>query len=172
MSALAGYHEAGHVVLAVVSNYYSLKCGRREYVALSAYGAGDVAIHLNPQKCKRHGKEPLETDVDIAKEAAVIMVGGYAAEQVLFKVKGEDPQFTPSETCSRPDWSLATDALKKAGIYEVDREEYTAIAAQQLTHYWANVTSLAERLLAEPEQRLESYDAEQMIEEELGLWPA
>ena len=172
MSIIAAYHEAGHVVLAVASKYYSLKCGAHEFVAIGAYGSGDVAIRLNSEKCRRNQKEPIDTDPDIAREAAVIMVGGYVAEQILFEAKERDMQFTPSEECSRPDLNMARDALGEAGIVDINWEEYKGIARLQLDRYWENVRSLAERLLSEPNQRLESYDAEVMVEEQLGLGPA
>lgn len=150
----ASFHEAAHAVLANLSKYHAIVGD----INLQNYGAGEIFISLSKSKCAAGGKPQdasAQKDKDVAKDLAVVLCGGFAAEKIAAKI---DASLNPNEQCATPDYQLAEQQLQMAGLskkYDV----YQAQANQILEANWKAVETLANYLFAntsaDPQQILD-----------------
>lgn len=137
----AAFHEAAHAVTAYYSKFHSLV----HEINLMNYGAGEIFVSLSKSKCKAQGKFPTpETakDEDVSKELAVILCSGYAGEQIATKY---DSSLIPSRKAAGPDYQLAVQNLKAAGLshkYDFHHDDARNILEQK----WDVVNRLADHL--------------------------
>lgn len=108
----AAFHEAGHAVMAYLSDYHGLVSG----IDLKVYGAGDVYIGLLKSKCAAAGlPQVLETAErpEVAKDIGHILVAGLVAEKIAAE---HDKSLVPNPECALPDHDLLRQQLAAAGL--------------------------------------------------------
>lgn len=124
----AAFHEAGHAVAARHSRFHALAGP----ISLYQYGEGEIFIGLNPQKCVNQGKVPsldLVRDPEVAKDLAVVLVAGLAAEKIA---AANDSALSVNRTCAEPDLALLRQQLAGAGLsLKFDRHEDDATSLLQ-----------------------------------------
>ncbi|WP_085034893.1 hypothetical protein [Ensifer aridi] len=135
----AAYHEAGHVVVALVSSYHNVVSG----IDLYQYGAGAADVSVSGSKCKAAGKpadESIRKDKDVARGTATILMAGYQAEQIAASLN-ED--LKPNRRCADPDYELALQVLQEAGLAKkTDHAERDAKAILQAN--WPVIEKIAQ----------------------------
>jgi hypothetical protein len=146
----AAFHEAAHAVTA----YYSKFHGLVHEINLMNYGAGEVFVSLSKSKCLEHGKAPSpETakDPDVSKDLAVILCSGYVGEQIASEY---DSSLNPSRNSAGPDYQLAVQNLKAAGLshkYDLHHDNARIV----LESKWTVVNKLAEHLFKQTKESAE-----------------
>lgn len=149
----AAFHEAAHAITA----YYSKFHGLVHEINLMNYGAGEIFVSLSKSKCKNQGKSPTpETarDEDVSKELAVILCSGYVGEQIAAEY---DSSLVPSRNAAGPDYQLAVQNLKAAGLshkYDFHHDN----ARKILERNWEVVNKLANHLFEVKKMSCEDID--------------
>jgi ATP-dependent Zn protease len=147
----AAFHEAAHAVTAYYSKFHRLVLE----INLRNYGAGEVFVSLSRSKCLRHGKAPsagTTKDPDVSKELAVILCSGYAGEQIASEY---DPLLNPSLKSADPDYQIAVQNLKAAGVSH-NLDIYNEEARISLKSKWNVVEKLAEHLFEQKKETAEN----------------
>ncbi|RBW56096.1 hypothetical protein DS906_13915 [Ruegeria sp. A3M17] len=154
----AAYHEAGHIVAAKRSIFHDVVGG----VDLEAYGAGGTHISLSKTKLRNAGKiqsPSSQHDKDVAKDLAVVLTAGFAAEQIAAQ---KNLALTPNRQCADPDYDFLDDVLQNAGLSrKTDRAELAAHTL--LTQEWEKVERIA--ALAFEKGGLSSAQLDELINE-------
>jgi hypothetical protein len=113
---IAAYHEAGHVVCAVASRYHNLVYPIR---VENAYGEAPIA--LSRSKVRAGGK-PAEVDAaladpEIATDAAIVFLAGFAAEvRYCQTVVEQGGSAEPDRSLSNNDYEAVAFVVGKASI--------------------------------------------------------
>ncbi|TGG89378.1 hypothetical protein E4656_20035 [Natronospirillum operosum] len=147
----AAFHEAAHAVTAYYSKFHSIVLG----IDLEDYGAGEIFVSLSKSKCIENGKPPsAETakDKEVSKELAVILCSGYVGELIAAET---DPSLNPSRSSAGPDYQLAVQNLKAAGLshkYDFHHDN----ARTFLESKWDVVNKLAEHLFSVKKESAEN----------------
>ncbi|MRJ44585.1 hypothetical protein KF946_10245 [Idiomarina loihiensis] len=147
----AAFHEAAHAVTAYYSKFHSIVLG----IDLGDYGAGETFVSLSKSKCIENGKPPTaETakDKEVSKELAVILCSGYVGELIAAET---DPSLKPSRSSAGPDYQLAVQNLKAAGLrhkYDFHHDN----ARTFLESKWDVVNKLAEHLFSVKKESAEN----------------
>jgi len=135
------YHEAGHALLAHLSCFHVVGP-----INLKSGGNGGLIVGLSRSKCLAAGKavgEATKRDAEVARDLAVILVGGLAAEQIAADA---DRRLRPSAQAAALDHALLVESLAGARLSrKFDR--YEAAARAILKEHWPNVEALARLLL-------------------------
>lgn len=143
---IPAYHEAGHVVLAVASRFHSLPAGR---VGVED-AFGEALVSLSRSKVRAGGRvEDLSAalaDPEVARDAAVVFFGGFAAEVRYCEQVGVEPD----PALSRNDAHMARVVLDGANTQLPDVESE---ATNRVAELWPVITAFAEEL-----HRLRSID--------------
>lgn len=154
----AAYHEAAHAVIAHYSKYHSLV----KEINLMNFGAGEIFVSLSKSKCLRNNKPGDATarfDPDVAKELAVILCAGYRGEVIAAQ---KDSLVIPDESCSEPDYELAVQELKGAGLsrrYNFHQQTGTEL----LMLHWDHVEILANKLFES--SKMDAVDIIELLDE-------
>jgi hypothetical protein len=138
----AAYHEAGHVVAALHSNYHNIV----HTISVEDYGAGETFISVSKEKCRAAGKKASQVDPDIVKEFAVILKAGLAAEIIAGRI---DTSVVGDATASKQDDELLTQQLRIVGIQSTP-DLFLSEASKMLVRHWDEVDALAKRLVVGP----------------------
>lgn len=162
---IAAYHEAGHVVCAVASRYHNL------VLPISVEGAfGEAPIALSKSKAKAGGK-PTEVaaalaDPDIAVDAAVVFLAGFAAE-VRYCRTMEDAGGTaePDRALSENDYEAVAFVLGCADV-GTPLPALEAAAAERVGELWPVVRDFAEEL--HRRGVFDPVDAVEFVQQRLG----
>jgi hypothetical protein len=137
----AAYHEAGHALLAHVSRFHIVGP-----IDLTSAGNGALFVGLSRSKCIAAGKAvsaATKRDPDVARDLAVILVGGLEAEQIAAE---SDPGLSPSAHAAVLDQALLSEALAGAQLSrKFDRYQGQAVAS--LRANWPKVEALVRVLL-------------------------
>ena len=147
----AAYHEAAHAVTAYYSKFHYIV----HEINLMNYGAGETFVSLSKSKCLKQGKQPTpETakDKEVSKELAVILCSGYVGEQIASE---HDASLTPSSSAAGPDYQIAMQNLKAAGLsHKLDFHHDNA--RRILEANWEIVEKLADHLLRQKRESAEN----------------
>jgi hypothetical protein len=139
--AEAAYHEAGHAVLAHMSDFHVIGGP----INLARHGYGGVVVGLSGTKClaaRKPATPDVARDPEVARDFAVILTGGYAAE---LTAAAFDPTLIPDLACAQPDYESVVEVLAAAGLSRrFDRFQAQAMA--RLSEYWPQVERLAQYL--------------------------
>jgi len=150
----AAYHEAGHAILAYASRFHRL-VGQ---INLANYGQGAPSISLSKGKLSKEGKpltQDVELDQDVAKDFALILVGGLVAKQLA---KTFNEGIAPNAKCAEPDYNSLRQRLSDAGL--PDHSRCFEFEAQDLLKLpWDQIQKIVELLMDQG-----FADAEDVIE--------
>lgn len=145
---IPAYHEAGHVVLAVASRFHSLPAG---HVGVED-AFGEALVSLSRSKLWAGGQaEDLSAALahpEVARDAAVVFLGGFAAEVRYCEQVGIEPD----PALSRNDARMARAVLDRAGA-NTPLPDVEAEATNRVAELWPVITAFAEEL-----HRLRSID--------------
>ena len=136
----AAYHEAGHAVLAHLSDYHFVSGP----VSVASFGGGLTDISPSKKRLKQAGKDPAsyDSDPEVAQEMAGILAAGLAAKHIAAAFHYD---LSPNPTLSKPDHQLIAKITAAAGITS-DITPYQYEAAGVLCVYWKVVATLANEL--------------------------
>lgn len=155
MKREAAFHEAGHAFLAYTSRFHRLY----GQINLAEYGQGAAYISLSKEKLSKGGKpltREVERDQDVAKDFALILVGGLVAEQ-LAATFHED--IVPNARCAEPDYDSLRQRLFDAGLPD-HSHSFEAEAKHLLKLHWEQIEKIV-KLLTDSG----FADAEDIVEE-------
>lgn len=142
---IAAYHEAGHVVCAVASRFHNLVYPIR---VQDAYGEAPVA--LSRSKVQAGGK-PAEVDAaladpEIATDAAVVFLAGFAAEvRYCQSVIEQGGTAVPDRSLSNNDYEAVAFVLVKATV-KTPLATLEAAAGERVAELWPIIRDFAEEL--------------------------
>jgi hypothetical protein len=164
---IAAYHEAGHVVCAVASRYHNLVM---PITVENAYG--EAPISLSKSKVRAGGKptevEASLADPEIATDAAIVFLAGFAAEvrycQIVVDGGGKAK---PDRSLSNNDYEAVAFVLGKANV-KTPLAELEAAAAEHVAQLWPIITDFAEEL--HRRRGFDPVDAIDFIQARLGRW--
>jgi len=137
----AAYHEAGHALLAYLSDYHLMGP-----IDLKSAGHGGLYVGLSKAKCLQAGKKAdpaIAREPEVARDFAVILVAGFVAEQIAAE---KNPAVTPDAAFAVPDHENLARVLAAANLSR-KTDRYEELARRKLTDHWDQVQSLANVLL-------------------------
>ena len=152
---LAAYHEAGHAVAVLVTNFHTLPLPIRA----SASGHGELGPGLSRRRCAAASKQPDPADPDIARELALIACAGFQAEDLFAQKAG----LTPDPSAATDDETLAGLTLKAAHL-PVDLISIKLQARALMETHWNKVDVIAKAVLSSPRNMIDGMDAYELLE--------
>lgn len=138
---IPAYHEAGHAVLAIASRFHSLPAG---YVGVEdAYGEAPVSLSRSRMRAGGRSEDipAALADPEVARDAAVVFLGGFAAEVRYCEQVGVEPD----PALSRNDVHMAMAVLGRAGV-NAPLPDVEAEAANRVEELWPVIAEFAEEL--------------------------
>jgi hypothetical protein len=160
--SIAAFHEAGHCVLAHVSQFHGVAPGP---ITLGSYGSGAAHVMLRKSALALAGMPVEESSTahpDVASDLAVVLVAGLAAERIA---QSKYSWLAADVQSADPDYRKARADLARAGV-ATNLAIFEELATQKLARHWQAVERIAETLAQK--NTIEGLDVVDILAEEIG----
>lgn len=158
---LTAHHEAGHAVLAFLSQYHL-----PYRVRILSFIEGHTDLILSREKLTKSGKSPARVGKDrsVAFENAMIHYAGrYAETRFAKQEKATTPVISADRTGWRQDEKQAKAALSQAKCFPFTGAFARCAARRRVNNFWPTICQLANALIHSSAFELLAADVEEAL---------